>query len=69
MHYAEKREEIRLVVTDMMMPFMDGAATIRALRKIGPTVKIIATSGLATRASRRSCGPGRERVSRETVHG
>jgi PAS domain S-box-containing protein len=47
-HYAEKREEIRVVVTDMMMPFMDGAATIRALRKISPTVKIIATSGLAT---------------------
>jgi CheY-like chemotaxis protein len=47
-HYAEKREEIRVVVTDMMMPFMDGAATIRALRNISPTVKIIATSGLAT---------------------
>jgi PAS domain S-box-containing protein len=47
-HYAEKREEIRVVVTDMMMPFMDGAATIRALRKIDPGVKIISTSGLAT---------------------
>jgi PAS domain S-box-containing protein len=47
-HYAEKREEIRVVLTDMMMPFMDGAATIRALRRIEPTVKIISTSGLAT---------------------
>jgi len=46
--YAEKGKEIRVVFTDMMMPFMDGAATIRALRKIDPGVKIIATSGLAT---------------------
>jgi CheY-like chemotaxis protein len=47
-HYAEKSQEIRVVFIDMMMPFMDGAATIRALRNINPMVKIIATSGLAT---------------------
>ena len=47
-HYAERRAEVRVVFTDMMMPFMDGAATIRALRKIDPRVKIISTSGLAT---------------------
>jgi hypothetical protein len=47
-HYAEKRKQVRVVITDMMMPFMDGAATIRALRRIDPTVKIISTSGLAT---------------------
>ena len=47
-HYAEKRGQIRVVLTDMMMPFMDGAATIRALRRIDATVKIISTSGLAT---------------------
>jgi two-component system cell cycle sensor histidine kinase/response regulator CckA len=46
--YAQRREDIRAVFTDMMMPYMDGAATIRALRKIDPTVKIISTSGLAT---------------------
>ena len=45
-HYAERGAEIRVVLTDMMMPFMDGPATIRALRKIDPNVKIIATSGL-----------------------
>jgi PAS domain S-box-containing protein len=38
---------IKAVVTDMTMPLMDGAATIRALRKMDPGVKIIATSGLA----------------------
>ena len=31
----------------MMMPFMDGPATIRALQKLNPQVRIIAASGLA----------------------
>jgi two-component system, cell cycle sensor histidine kinase and response regulator CckA len=30
----------------MMMPYMDGPATIRALRRLDPNVRIIATSGL-----------------------
>jgi PAS domain S-box-containing protein len=46
--YAGNRNEIALVLTDMMMPFMDGPATIRALRKLNPTLKIIAASGLTT---------------------
>jgi hypothetical protein len=45
--YAEYRDEICLVVTDMMMPEMDGFTTIRTLQKINPQVKIIAVSGLA----------------------
>ena len=44
--YAQHREEIRAVLTDMMMPGMDGAATIRALREMNPAVSIIAVSGL-----------------------
>jgi hypothetical protein len=46
--YAEQKEDVKAVLTDMMMPFMDGAATIRALRKMNPHVKIIAASGLAS---------------------
>lgn len=46
--YAEHRHEITLVLTDMVMPSMDGITTIRTLRKINPDVKIIAVSGLAT---------------------
>jgi hypothetical protein len=46
--YAEKKGEIQAVITDMVMPYMDGVATARALRRINPEVKIIATSGLAT---------------------
>ena len=44
--YVERGREIALVLTDMAMPFMDGAATIRALRKFSPQLKIIAASGL-----------------------
>jgi PAS domain S-box-containing protein len=46
--YAEHREEISIVLTDMMMPSMDGPTTIRTLQKINPQVKIIAVSGLAS---------------------
>jgi PAS domain S-box-containing protein len=45
--YAQNKDAIQVVVTDMMMPFLDGAATIRALQKINPQVRIIASSGLA----------------------
>lgn len=44
--FAQHKDEIRCVITDMMMPFLDGPATIRALRKLAPHLKIIATSGL-----------------------
>lgn len=44
--YAEHRNKIAVVLTDMLMPFMDGPATIRALLKMDPEVKIIAASGL-----------------------
>ena len=46
--FAQNKEEIRLVLTDMAMPFMDGAATIRSLRRLAPDLKIIAASGLST---------------------
>ena len=44
--YADRKSEIAVVLTDMVMPFMDGAATIRALQRINSQVKIIAASGL-----------------------
>ena len=44
--YAQNSKEIAVVLTDMAMPFMDGAATIRALRKLNPNLPIIAASGL-----------------------
>lgn len=46
--YADKKNEIAVVLTDMVMPFMDGLATIRALQRMNPEVRIIAASGLGT---------------------
>ncbi|MDB6058516.1 MAG: domain S-box [Verrucomicrobiales bacterium] len=44
--YALQPTEISAVLTDMMMPIMDGPAAIVALRAINPNVKIIGSSGL-----------------------
>jgi PAS domain S-box-containing protein len=45
--YERHRGEIAAVLTDMMMPVLDGAATIRALREIDPGVRVIAVTGLS----------------------
>jgi PAS domain S-box-containing protein len=45
--FALKRDVIQLVITDIVMPFMDGAALVRALRKIDQNLKVIAMSGMA----------------------
>jgi PAS domain S-box-containing protein len=45
--YAQHKNEIKVILTDVMMPYMDGPVTIRALQKLNPNVKIIASSGLA----------------------
>jgi CheY-like chemotaxis protein len=44
--YAQHRNEIAAVLTDIMMPVMNGAATIQAILRINPAAKIIAASGL-----------------------
>jgi PAS domain S-box-containing protein len=44
--YAARREEISVVLTDMMMPVMDGPATIQVLTRLNPDIRIIAASGL-----------------------
>ncbi len=49
--YAEHKKEIAAVLTDMAMPVMDGAATIHAIMRINPLVKIIAASGLGSNGS------------------
>ena len=44
--FAQRKDDVRCVITDMMMPFLDGVGTIRGLRKLAPDLRIIATSGL-----------------------
>jgi PAS domain S-box-containing protein len=44
--YAQRAPEIRAVMVDIMMPYMDGVATVRALQKMNPEVRCMAVSGL-----------------------
>ncbi len=44
--YSTHQLEIQAVITDMMMPGMDGLSTIQRLMEINPSVKVIATSGV-----------------------
>jgi CheY-like chemotaxis protein len=44
--YMKHRDEVRLALVDMLMPVLDGASTVRALRKLQPDLKIVAMSGL-----------------------
>jgi PAS domain S-box-containing protein len=44
--YVEQQHEIAAVITDMMMPVMDGPALIRALTNLNPEIRVIAASGL-----------------------
>ena len=43
--FALRMEEIKLVLTDLAMPFMDGIAFIRTLQKMKPDVRVIASTG------------------------
>jgi CheY-like chemotaxis protein len=45
--FSQHKDDIDLVMTDMVMPFLDGPATINALRRLDPNVRIIAASGLS----------------------
>jgi PAS domain S-box-containing protein len=46
--FAAIGNEVKIVLTDIMMPVLDGIATARTLRKLRPDVKIIMTSGMRT---------------------
>lgn len=46
--FAQNDKEVAVVMTDMIMPIMDGPATIHALLTLNPGVRIIAASGFAS---------------------
>jgi two-component system, cell cycle sensor histidine kinase and response regulator CckA len=48
--YAEHRNDVRLVLLDMMMPIMDGPSTARAMLRMNRHVRIVGASGLADSA-------------------
>jgi PAS domain S-box-containing protein len=47
--FASRGPEFAAVITDLMMPVMDGRSTISVLRRMQSEVPIIATSGLTTK--------------------
>jgi hypothetical protein len=44
--YAKHQAEIELVLTDAMMPFLDGPGLVHALQRLNPAVKVMGMSGL-----------------------
>jgi CheY-like chemotaxis protein len=44
--FAEHRRRINLIVMDIMMPYMDGPATMRAVQKLDRSSRFVAMSGL-----------------------
>jgi PAS domain S-box-containing protein len=56
--YAQRSVDIKLVITDIAMPYMDGIATIRALRKLNPLIEIIVSTGAGDRSRNHLAKPG-----------
>jgi CheY-like chemotaxis protein len=48
MVFAQRATEIRLVITDLHMPNLDGAMLGRALRRISSTAKLLVVSGMSS---------------------
>lgn len=46
--YTRHRDEIAVVLTDMVMPVMDGPTIVQVLRRLNPRLPIMAASGLST---------------------
>ena len=57
--YREQQAVIRVVITDMMMPGMQGPEVVRELRAINPDVRVVAMSGVVSERSEIKEEPGR----------
>lgn len=49
--YATQREQVALIITDMMMPGLDGPTMVQALVKMNPDLRIIGVSGVTPPAA------------------
>jgi CheY-like chemotaxis protein len=49
--FAPRAAEVRLLLTDLQMPMLDGAALAAALRRLNPGLPIVAMSGGASQGS------------------
>ena len=50
--FSQHRGEVKAVLTDIMMPFMDGVTLSRTLKRMDPSIQIIATSGMGSAKGR-----------------
>ena len=57
--YRERQSSVQAVITDMMMPGMQGSEVIRELRRMNPDVRVVAMSGVISERSEISEEPGR----------
>jgi DNA-binding response OmpR family regulator len=44
--FSQRATEIRLVITDLHMPHLDGGMLARILRRVNPAAKVLAVSGM-----------------------
>ncbi len=56
--FAPRAAEIQLVITDLQMPILGGAALVTVLQRLQPKLTIIAMSGVAPPASSAASGGG-----------
>jgi CheY-like chemotaxis protein len=49
--YVQNKNDIAVVIIDIIMPVLDGLATINALTRINPSVKIVGASGVSQDAA------------------
>ncbi len=49
--FAKPQNPIKVVLTDLDMPFMDGVALVRALKKVDTNVRVIACTGIGSEQS------------------
>jgi len=50
--FSEHRDKIKAVLTDIMMPYMDGVTMVRTMRKMAPFTKIVASTGMGSARGR-----------------
>ncbi len=57
--YREQQARIRVVITDMMMPGMQGPEVVRGLRALNPEIRVVAMSGVVSERSEITEEPGK----------
>jgi two-component system, cell cycle sensor histidine kinase and response regulator CckA len=53
--FSRHVDEIKLVISDMEMPVMNGAAMIRSIERINPDIRVISSTGIAAGKDAANC--------------